>query len=70
MKTNSMKAPTNSSTIVVMKPEQRNQRAEVAALEEMPDDRTDTTDVPEILDWSDAWRGVFHRPVKQQLTLR
>ncbi|MDE0672587.1 MAG: BrnA antitoxin family protein [Caldilineaceae bacterium] len=30
----------------------------------------DTTDAPEILDWSDARRGVFHRPVKQQITLR
>ena len=25
---------------------------------------------PEILDWSDARRGVFYRPVKQQITLR
>ena len=25
------------------------------------DDRIDTTDAPEILDWSDARRGVFYR---------
>ena len=43
-------------------------RAELAALEALPDDRINTTDVPELLDWSDARRGVFYRPVKQQIT--
>ncbi len=38
--------------------------------EALPDDQIDTTDVPEILDWSDARRGVFHRPVNQPFTLR
>ena len=46
------------------------QKAELKALDEMPDDEIDTTDVPELLDWSDARRGVFYRPVKQQITLR
>ena len=46
------------------------QKAELKALDEMPDDGIDTTDVPELLDWSDARRGVFYRPVKQQITLR
>ena len=46
------------------------QKAELAALEELPDDRIDTTDAPELLDWSDARRGVFYRPVKKQITLR
>ena len=45
------------------------QKAELKALDEMPDDEIDTTDVPELLDWSDARRGVFYRPVKQQITL-
>ena len=45
-------------------------RAELAALEALPDDAINTTDIPEILDWSDARRGVFYRPVKQQITLR
>ena len=40
------------------------------ALQALPDDRIDTTDTPEILDWSYARRGVFYRPVKQQITLR
>ena len=43
---------------------------QIRALEAMPDDQIDTTDAPEILDWSDARRGVFYRPVKQQITLR
>ena len=46
------------------------QKAELAALKELPDDRIDTTDAPEILDWSDSRRGVFYRPVKKQITLR
>ena len=46
------------------------QRATLQALEELPDDRIDTSDIPEVLDWSNARRGVFYRPVKQQITLR
>ena len=45
-------------------------RAQIRELEALPDDQIDTTDAPEILDWSDARRGVFYRPVKQQITLR
>ena len=45
-------------------------QAQIRALEAFPDDQIDTTDAPEILDWSDARRGVFYRPVKQQITLR
>ena len=37
---------------------------------ERSDDGIDTSDIPEILDWSDAKRGMFYRPVKQQITLR
>ena len=45
-------------------------QAQVRALEGLSDDEIDTRDAPEILDWSDARRGVFYRPVKQQITLR
>ena len=45
-------------------------QAQMRALEDLPDDQIDTTDAPEILDWSDARRGVFYRPVKRQITLR
>ena len=48
----------------------KDQEAELEALEGLPDDQVDTTDIPEILDWSEAKRGVFYRPVKQQVTLR
>ncbi|MDE0078479.1 MAG: BrnA antitoxin family protein [Caldilineaceae bacterium] len=44
--------------------------ADLQALEELPDDQIDTTDIPEILDWTGAKRGVLYRPVKQQITLR
>ena len=46
------------------------QRAELAALAALPDDQIDTSEAPEVLDWSHARRGVFYRPVKQQVTLR
>ena len=45
-------------------------QAQLRVLEALPEDQIDTTDAPEILDWSDARRGVFYRPVKQQITLR
>ena len=45
-------------------------QAQIRELEALPEDQIDTTDAPEILDWSDARRGVFYRPVKQQITLR
>ena len=38
------------------------QRAELRALENLPDDQIDTTDIPETLDWSNAVRGMFYRP--------
>jgi uncharacterized protein (DUF4415 family) len=45
-------------------------RDELAALAAMSDDTIDTSDIPEVTDWSNAVRGKFYRPVKQQLTLR
>lgn len=46
------------------------QQRELDALSAMADDQIDTTDVPEVIDWSNAKRGLFYRPVKQQITLR
>jgi uncharacterized protein (DUF4415 family) len=46
------------------------QRAEVEALAALPDSQINTRDMPEVRDWSGAQRGLFFRPVKQQLTLR
>ena len=48
----------------------RQERAELAALEAMPEDAIDTREMPEIRDWSGAERGRFYRPVKRQITLR
>ena len=44
----------------------RNQAAELQALAELPDDRIDTDDIPEMLDWSDARRGLFYRSEGRQ----
>ena len=52
------------------RPLSRKQRAEIEALEALPDERIDLSDIPEVGDWSGAQRGRFYRPVKQQLTLR
>jgi uncharacterized protein (DUF4415 family) len=43
----------------------RQQLAELKSLSALPD-----TDARELIDWSGAKRGLFYRPVKQQLTLR
>ena len=48
----------------------KDQSTELQALDGLREDQINTTDIPEILDWSDAKRGVFYRPVKQQITLR
>lgn len=45
----------------------RQQKREIAAL---AGEESDTSDIPEILDWSGAKRGLLYRPVKQQITLR
>ena len=41
-------------------------QAQIRTLEDLPHDQVDTTDAPEILDWGDAWRGVFHQPEKPE----
>lgn len=48
-------------------PELRRELEQAAAL---PDALIDTSDAPEVTDWSGAERGKFFRPVKRQLTLR
>ena len=46
------------------------QQAELEGLAALPDDKIDTSDIPEARDWSGAKRGLFYRPVKRQITLR
>ena len=48
----------------------KEQKAEIEALAVLPDKEIDTSDIPEILDWSGARRGLLYRPVKRQITLR
>lgn len=48
----------------------RRQLAELKSLADLPDSAIDTSDAPELPDWSGAERGLFYRPIKQQLTLR
>jgi uncharacterized protein (DUF4415 family) len=45
-------------------------QAEIEALAALSDDEIDTSDIPEVRDWSGAKRGMFYRPIKRQLTLR
>ncbi|MDD9997973.1 MAG: toxin-antitoxin system, antitoxin component, partial [Rhodospirillaceae bacterium] len=52
------------------KPLTEEQKADLAALETLPDAEIDTGDIPEVVNWPDAQRGLFYRPVKKQITLR
>ena len=52
------------------KPLTKKQKADLAALETLPDAQIDTSDIPEVVNWPDAQRGRFYRPVKKQITLR
>ncbi|MGD0109985.1 MAG: BrnA antitoxin family protein [Rhodopila sp.] len=46
------------------------QQAELKALAGLAEAQINTHDIPEQRDWRGAQRGLFYRPVKQQLTLR
>ena len=46
------------------------QKTELDALAALPEDEIQKDDIPEVLNWSSARRGVFYRPVKKQITLR
>jgi uncharacterized protein (DUF4415 family) len=43
---------------------------ELESLAAMPDEEIDTSDIPEITDWSKAVVGRFYRPVKETVTIR
>jgi uncharacterized protein (DUF4415 family) len=45
-------------------------QAEIDALAALPETEIQTDDLPEVLDWSGAKRGMFYRPIKRQITLR
>lgn len=43
---------------------------ELAALAALPNEEIDTSDIPEVTDWSKAVVGRFYRPVKETVTIR
>ena len=45
------------------------QKEELEAVRNLPDDMIDTSDAPEVLDWSKSRRGLLYRLVKQNVTL-
>lgn len=48
----------------------KQQSEELRRLAEQPEETIDTSDIQEVEDWSEAQRGRFYRPLKQQVTLR
>ena len=54
----------------ISKPLTKEQKTQLTALEKLSDADINTRDIPEQRDWTGARRGVFYRPIKQQLTLR
>ena len=41
------------------------QKAELQALAALPEDQIDTSDIPEITDWSGAQRNLLYRPARR-----
>lgn len=48
----------------------KHQYDEINNLSNLSDDDIDTSDIPEVTDWSNAEMGKFYRPRKKQITLR
>ena len=48
----------------------KKQLAELEALEAMPEENINFTDIPEITDWSGFEVGKFYRPVKKSVSMR
>ena len=48
----------------------RKRNKEIAALKKMKDIEIDTSDIPEMTDWSGATAGRFFRPIKEPVTIR
>lgn len=53
-----------------MKNRNKNFDAEIAALARKRDEDIDTSDIPEIKDWSGAMVGKFYRPIKEAVSIR
>lgn len=48
----------------------KEQRERLDRLAAIPDADIDTSDIPEVLDWSGAIRGGLYRPRKEAITIR
>ncbi|BFL66291.1 BrnA antitoxin family protein (plasmid) [Roseomonas mucosa] len=48
----------------------KEQRERLERLAAAPESEIDTTDIPEVEDWSDAVRGGLYRPRKEAITIR
>jgi uncharacterized protein (DUF4415 family) len=53
-----------------MKTSTENYDREIAALMKLRDEDIDTSDLPEVRDWSKAVVGKFYRPLKEPITIR
>jgi len=53
-----------------MKTKERKRAKELAALLALKKGEIDTSDIPELVDWSAAVVGRFYRPAKKPVTLR
>ncbi|HYX67525.1 MAG TPA: BrnA antitoxin family protein [Terriglobales bacterium] len=53
-----------------MKNRNKNFDAELAALARKRDEDIDTSDIPEVKDWSGAVVGKFYRPIKEAVSIR
>ncbi|MGB8480831.1 MAG: BrnA antitoxin family protein [Acidobacteriaceae bacterium] len=71
-----MKKRTKSKTVIhELKTDQRltaRQKREMKALAAMPEDKIDTSDIPELPPgaWKTAVRGKWYRPVKRPVSIR
>jgi uncharacterized protein (DUF4415 family) len=71
-----MKKQAKSKTVVrELKPDQpltARQKREIQALAAMPEEKIDTSDIPELPPgaWKKAVRGKWYRPVKQPVSIR
>ena len=43
---------------------------QIVHMKQKSDSEIDFSDIPEVIDWSNAIRGKFYRPVKRHVTLR
>lgn len=71
-----MKKQAKSKTVTYeLRPDQpltARQRREIQKLAAMPEDKTDTSDIPELPPgtWRNAVRGKWYRPVKKAVSIR